>query len=59
MIKSSGKSFGPAPGEAVWTITTKNGQTLQSYGTTAYQACARVGRNLGEVADIRYQRIDE
>lgn len=59
MSKPSGQSFGPAPGEAIWTITTKNGQTLQSYGTTAFLACQRVGRNLGEVADIRFQRIDE
>lgn len=49
-------AFGPAPGKGtLWTLTTKNGETKQSWGSTAFQACANVGLNLGQVAWIKPQ----
>jgi hypothetical protein len=48
------EAFGPAPGKGtVWTITTKSGETRQSWGATAFAACANVGLNLGQVAWIK------
>lgn len=50
---SEEEAFGPGPGAGtIWTLTTKNGQTMQSWGATAYEACANVGLNLGQVAHI-------
>lgn len=47
------QSFGPAPGSGtLWVITTKNGQVMQSWGSTAFKACAHCGLNLGQVAHI-------
>jgi len=47
------EAFGPAPGQGtVWTITTKNGEIKQSWGATAFLACAHIGLNLGQVAKI-------
>jgi hypothetical protein len=46
-------AFGPAPGQGtIWTIVTKNGETKQSWGDTAFTACAHIGLNLGQVAKI-------
>lgn len=46
-------AYGPAPGKGtVWTLTTKNGQTLQSWGETAFLACSNVGLTLGQIASI-------
>lgn len=46
-------AFGPPPGgDTIWTLTTKNGQTLQSWGETAYKACSNVGLTLGQIASI-------
>ncbi len=47
------QAFGPAPGSGtVWALTTKNGESKQSWGKTAFEACANVGLNLGQVARI-------
>lgn len=49
-----GEAFGPAPGSGtLWTLTTKNGHTMQSWGSTAFQACANVGLSLGQVSWIK------
>jgi hypothetical protein len=46
-------AFGPAPGKGtIWVIVTKNGETKQSWGDTAFKACANLGMNLGQVAKI-------
>ncbi len=48
------EAFGPAPGQGTcWTLTTKNGRAMSSWGNTAFQACANVGLNLGQVSSIK------
>jgi hypothetical protein len=50
------KAFGPAPGTGtLWLVTTKSGETKQSWGSSAFMACANVGLNLGQVAHISHE----
>ena len=45
---------GPAPGAGtLWFLTTKCGTVMSSWGATAFIACANVGLNLGQVAQIK------
>lgn len=49
-----GEAFGPAPGSGtLWALTTKNGVTLTSWGSTAFQAAANVGLNLGQLSKVQ------
>lgn len=49
-------AFGPAPGPGtVWVVTTKQGETKQATGETAFKAAAFLGMSLGQVAHIAKQ----
>lgn len=48
------KAFGPAPGkDTVWTLSTKRGEIMSSWGESAFAACANVGLSLGQVDWIK------